>query len=182
MIDAVRALKPLQQGECDYLCGVYSIINAIRLASHPAPVDAHQLFAEAIEYLVAKDRLAEVMRHGMGTGVWRRLLRHLLSQQGLPIQLEAVSCVGSGASFKTILHDAVLTNGPVLFELDGQIKHFTVAVGITNTRLILFDSDRLKWMRLKSISMASEKRTTRYQIVEQSIVALKPNIGAASST
>lgn len=35
IIPGAEALKPRFQGELDFLCGLYSIINAIRLAAYP---------------------------------------------------------------------------------------------------------------------------------------------------
>lgn len=172
LLDATRSLKPLQQGECDYLCGVYAVINAIRLASYPDEVDAQELFDAAIDHLIAKDRLADVMRYGMGTAVWRRLLRNLVKHPALPRSLSALPVPLGSSPTGHILRDRLSYGAPLLLELSGHCQHITVATHITRTRLVLFDSDRMQWILQSSMS-SNETQQPRYTIVSGGLIRLK---------
>lgn len=70
--------KPLWQGQCDRLCGIYSAINAIRHVCEPTPIRHQYLFDAAISYLAGKRRLNEVMLHGMTSKLWQQLVGHLV--------------------------------------------------------------------------------------------------------
>jgi hypothetical protein len=172
--EASIALKPLQQGECDSLCGVYAIINAIRLACYPREVDSQILFDAAIDYLIAKDRLAEVIRYGMGTAGWRRLLNHMVALPALPVPLKAVSVSISDSTLPLADHlsHSLHAGAPVLLELTGHCQHITVATQITTRRLVLFDSDRMQWVELRSLALASLRQKSRYSIVKGSLLEL----------
>lgn len=173
LTEAATQLEPLRQGACDYLCGVYSIINAIRLASYPEKLNGHALYHEAIAYLIAKDRLAEVMQHGMGTALWRKLLKTLIASRQLKVPLKIIPYFPYSPTFEAL--NALLARGhPVLMELSGHCYHSTVATEIKHNRIYLFDSDGMRWINVTSVSRV-ETRTlqARYQIVRGSVVSLE---------
>ena len=71
--------RPFEQGDLDGLCGVYSVVNAARLAAHPhrrlsAP-ECRALFAALLTELADEGRLRGFVAHGLGTRVLARLLR-----------------------------------------------------------------------------------------------------------
>ena len=174
MREAASNLEPLHQGACDYLCGIYSIINAIRLASYPTYIDSHALFEEAISHLIAKDRLAEVMQHGMATALSRRLLNALLSGRNCPVELKAPPQFPILPA-KSAFTRALAGGTPVLFELSGHCYHYTVATELKGNRLILFDSDGMKWINISSLPTdEATAQTSRYQIAPKSMVAIAP--------
>jgi len=71
--------KPFEQGDLDGLCGVYAVINAVRLAAHPhhrlRVADCRGLFAALLAELADEGRLRGFVAAGLGPRVLVRLLR-----------------------------------------------------------------------------------------------------------
>ncbi|WP_420137931.1 hypothetical protein [Sphingomonas sp.] len=173
------ALKPLQQGALDRLCGLYCIINAVALAAYPLqPLQPRQrrlLFDEGIRFLGRRRRLELASLDGMNERLWMHLRDHLLTTLG-PIggaQSKAVSiyprgrpdCVDSALAglFKTI--DA---GAPVLTLLWGVYNHWTVVAGYTPSKLLLFDSGGLQWVNIRSIGLRHPRHKGRHKLTWRS--------------
>ena len=74
-----RRPRPFRQGSLDGLCGVYSVINATRLAAWPrkrlTETDCAELFAVLTSRLAADGCLHQVLTKGSAYPVVSRLLR-----------------------------------------------------------------------------------------------------------
>ena len=83
-LEGLLQLAPYAQGELDSLCGLYSIINAIRLVLYPvAPVSAvksRKLFETGIEFLQQNGSLDPALINGINIRRWK-LLAALLAEQ-----------------------------------------------------------------------------------------------------
>lgn len=158
-IAARLRLTPFHQGELDALCGVYGAINALRLAmADHAPLtkaQCKQLFAAGVEYLDRKNVLGEVAVAGMGTRRRLALARHLaklVSTSNFQIEVERPdhSAWASIDDAFTWIDESLSEGKPVLIALMGGLNHYTVVAGSTPTRLTLFDSDGLRFIRKSS--------------------------------
>ena len=158
-----RASKPLQpfvQGDFDSLCGLYSIVNAIRLAALPLrPLTSRQatgLFNSGIAYLQERRLLHRVIASGMQTRLWislaRRLCHHaegpslvfecvLPPYHGKPIQL---------AEAQRWIEQSLTSQAPVLILLERQ-DHFSVISGLSEKRLHLFDSWSYRYVSVNAL-------------------------------
>jgi hypothetical protein len=146
----VKPMPPLLQGRNDRLCGIYAIINAIQLAVAPRPVRTQKLFDEAIEFLIQKRRLNEVMRYGMPTQLWLRLMEHMLAFNNLTgTMCSTRPLIAPGDTTEEQAWSAVLAaldqRIPILIEIDGAMKHYSVLCCYDQTRLFLFDSLPRSW-------------------------------------
>lgn len=148
------------QGDFDSLCGLYSIVNAIRLAALPLrPLTSRQatgLFNSGIDYLQERRLLHRVIASGMQTRLWislvRRLCHHAESPSltfecvlppyhGKPIQL---------AEAQRWIEQSLKSQAPVLILLERQ-DHFSVISGMTDKRLHLFDSWSYHYVRMSAL-------------------------------
>lgn len=71
--------KPFQQGGLDYMCGVYAVVNGVRLCARPywpmGHTRAASLFADLCWKLDHHGKLWVTMTEGMGDRYLQMLLR-----------------------------------------------------------------------------------------------------------
>lgn len=161
---AADMLYPLQQGELDGLCGLYAIINAMRLAVcfHQPLTDAQtdKLFAAGVTWLDRRSLLAAVVRSGMSQRVWRELMAYLATRlpkdMSRAVGFQPLIKTGAATSLTTAYQHvfAALERGwPVLALISDSYDHFTVINGVTATRLLLFDSYGYHWLNRQSCTL-----------------------------
>lgn len=143
-------LTPFVQGKLDCLCGLYSILNAIRLLRQPiapiSPVAARRLFEAGTASLSQKGLLDTALFHGMVIRHWK-LLAALLTRQASTdaFNLTVETPTKSGGklpadSIERWMVDSLADGKPVLVHLGRRHQHYTVVAGIDRNHLSLFDS------------------------------------------
>lgn len=148
-IAARHRIKPLRQGELDFLCGLYAPINALRLAlADCAPLSSKAykaLFAEGVRYLDRKDGLHQSLTWGMDLRRRYALACHLAeraSDENISVSIERANY----QNWRSIddafvwIEQSLAANQPVLVYFAEMPDHYTVIAGSTSTRLQLFDS------------------------------------------
>lgn len=73
-----HGVKPLLQGDLDYLCGFYAIINAIRVAGSGRPLsadDCERLFLHMMHDAAAKKTLTPMLLGGTSQSELLSLLK-----------------------------------------------------------------------------------------------------------
>jgi hypothetical protein len=155
-LPASRRITPLQQGELDGLCGVYSVINAIRLLR----LDADAITRREVNalYSFAIYRLAESgdLRDRMARGVPWAMLKHVAAKTVSVAstdrtKLELRTLPRGNADRFELVKQAVQA-GQVLLVSTHHDEHYSLVVGWTPTRAVLFDSSAGQWVPLASIS------------------------------
>lgn len=178
---AAAQLQPLAQGELDGLCGLYSVINAVRLALQPyAPVSERQterMFRIGADWLAAHALLDDAVSWGMAQGPWRRMAAAVLasaSRRGLQLSLQPLLRDGRqrDAAFASIAA-AIAQQQPVLVMLHEQLHHFTVISGIGPARLTLFDSAGYRYLARHTCSFRRLPTPTRHRIAPRALLALR---------
>lgn len=161
-LEGAQHSAPYRQGDLDSLCGLYAVVNALRVAVAPARVmerrEAHGLFVAGLAYLNRRSMLHEVGAAGMSPATLHRLAVHLSA--------EASQVMGAKVSVerpprrpwrRTVLLrtiDSALTQGaPVIIGLEQTFDHYTVIVGRTADRYRLFDSGALQWIARDSLGV-----------------------------
>lgn len=90
-LSARHRIKALMQGDLDCLCGLYSIVNAIRLACEPhSPLGARQirrLFNLGLEYLNKKRKLEYALSSGTGIFHWKKMAG-LIAEEVSTLEME----------------------------------------------------------------------------------------------
>lgn len=160
-IGARHRIEPLAQGELDSLCGLYAVINGLRLASHPsaplAKAQSKKLFSHGITYLHRKKGLEEAVTEGLYIRRRLALARHLAGIASSPQRRFVVERADPNLDsiddiFRWIA-DSVFDGWPVLISLMGGLNHLSVVSGVTSNQLLLFDSSGLSYVRKSSCSM-----------------------------
>jgi hypothetical protein len=184
LAEAATSLAPLQQGDLDRLCGLYAIINAIRLALYPQHKLSRRqlriLFDEGIAFLSRTRSLKAAASSGMYEAQWSKLCQHLLFMAGnlAGVELHMMRYPARSLSSTTVALKALkhhLKHGrPVLLALEGRLNHWTVVVRFSDKRLSLFDSDGHRWILNSSLSVRACDHEKAYRVFARGIVALRP--------
>lgn len=150
-------LLPFRQGLLDRLCGLYSIINGIRLVSAPTKplttAAANVLFDTGITYLSAGGVLHNALVDGIGARKWKHLASLLCnnaSKQCNSICIQTPAAGGARLSAPAIeswIEQSIALGWPVLLHLGRRHQHYTVISGIDERQIWLFDSWGLKKLK-----------------------------------
>ena len=143
-------IAPLNQGDSDGLCGLYCLINAIRIVMAPyRELDREEvraLFTAGVGFLARRGTLLEAVHSCVGEREWPKLARHLVATSqdivGRPILLERAKLSQGVSTHEAIQRiEGMITSGtaPCVF-LRGKTRHYTVISGFTPSSLRLFDS------------------------------------------
>ena len=151
-IAARHEIKPFQQGELDWFCGLYSCLNALRIAAHAVrPISkslSTKLYQAGIGYLDRKNAAGETATRGMESVRQRYLLGQLTRQlrgRGIEMTIERPALSDSSiASAFDWIEASIAKGAPVLAYLDGSQDHYTVIAGIDDKHLHFFDSIGLR--------------------------------------
>lgn len=138
-------MKPYQQGSLDGLCGLYSIINALRLVTgHRGRKHSMHLLDQLVSALNAK-YASTAFINGTTTPDLSYLLNHVISS-GIPIKktkpfhkndkLSLPDFWREVQRFLSAKSRAVITT----FETP-SLSHWTVVQSAFNKKFVLFDSD-----------------------------------------
>ena len=182
--EAARELAPLRQGELDGLCGLYAVINAVRLVVHPfRPLHRPQLiqlFESGLASLAHSRRLRWSIAHGMTNRTWLRLCDTVVFEAAAITGLELFAVPLFDAAATPSDHDALRTirrsvrdGWPVLVALLDRYDHTTVIVSHSRTRLVLFDSAGHHWVWARSISFDPAKLGDPHYVPVASVVAVQ---------
>src|SRR5215204_1161541 len=142
------ALVPFQQGDLDGLCGIYSVINAIRLATEDETRDLPDAALQELFFTLLLEADAVVGRvEAVGLGidpqplfrVAQAAVRHMADEHGLQLTVTHALRRGEPRTFDTILRRLTeLSQQPrsaVLICLTGQLDHWTVLRRVTGQSL-----------------------------------------------
>ena len=182
--EAAERLLPLRQGPFDNLCGLYSILNAIRLAHWPVlELHAHRsrkLFQFGITTLEREGMLRDVIKQGMNEDAWSWLGDTVISEasklMGVPLQrvpiLKRVHKSDLDGAL-AIIERHTRKGRPVMTALGGAYDHYTVIVGMADNRLQLFDSLHYRWIAAASCGLTHRQATARHRICRYSTAVIR---------
>jgi len=144
-------LPPYCQGDLDGLCGPYALINALRITLEPHRIvsddEARNLLRQMVDHAIPPKQMAESLRDGI---TWPRLrkmamlLAELATNKVTGVQLIEISAPNEAERWET-LSLLVEAGSPVLFH-DNTIDHYTVAIGLTASRVRLYEGDGQQWL------------------------------------
>lgn len=165
-----HALLPFRQGELDGLCGIYAVINAIRLAlgvraNLLRQRDWQDLFVALLESVDRSVGAAHAASNGIDTQPLRYLLKaailHLATEHDLTIRAKPMLARDERPCFEELLRhigDWVRQPGrAVVLSVFGSLNHWTVVRRISRSSLVLFDSSGYARISLDACRMAHER-------------------------
>ena len=160
-------IAPYRQGQLDGLCGLYALINAIRLATHHHTGEfGHGVWRDLLLALLGEAEnvvgTATAVVYGIRTKplyeLAKRAASHMANEHGVPVTVSRSA--GPKHSFDGIIaHLADLTEKPrsaVVIELSGDIRHWTVLRRVGKHSLELFDSSGMERVKLASCRLKHE--------------------------
>lgn len=154
-IPASRKLCPIQQGELDGLCGIYSLINAIRLVKYEAgafrAVESEALFSFAVYRLADRGDLRERICTGVPWAVLKQVGQHMAKvASNESVELRVFPIKRGQADRIAAIKRHLLCGRPIIASVHRD-EHYTVLTGWTPTRAVIFDSSGNSWVPLKTI-------------------------------
>ena len=177
-------VEPFQQGEFDGLCGIYAIVNGLRLLVAPLrPLSYEEcavLYGRGIEIVRREDRLAFAAIFGISQTLWRRLAAALCVSAGRivgsairPVQPFREPSHVPRERVVAAIREALDAGKPVLLALRGAYDHYTVIGGYTVTRLMLHDSYGYHWISAATCGVSHDRSDKRHKIATRSIIILE---------
>lgn len=177
---AARKLKPFSQGDLDGLCGIYSVVNAIRLLCPEIRKEqSGELFGALIARLRKEGRPPnEFVSRGIeATELWRLVRtaqRFMKGEYSIRIVAKPLELHRHRRRYeemwlalKAVLND----NGVVILGLSGLHGHWTVAYRASDKAMHFFDSDNLKLLFRSRCSL--DDRKTMHWIGPEDVVFLQ---------
>ena len=186
----IAALEPSQQGELDSLCGLYAIMNAMRLAILP-----HGELTDEQEELILKRlvrtadrkwRFASWYLEGMGARKFLALVRvsiavlyeitgYRLIYKPIPLKVLA-----SANSLRSAVLEASRSGQDVILAgIEGEdLSHWTVITGASDTTLRVFDSSGGRYFMLRNCQLDYPQRPKtrcRYRVRPYGVLVLQAN-------
>jgi hypothetical protein len=181
-LKSVPRLEPSWQGQYDGFCGIYAIINAMRLVLAPiAPLqteDCEKLFGFGVRLLDKRGELAGCAQDGLDLTSW------------VPVAQQIAGCVERYSRFTVTVRqpfgaddrvsitdllrtiETTLDRGEVVsLSLLGAYDHYTVVQACSASRLRLFDSYGYAWLNIAACDVAQPGSKARHQIEAASLLA-----------
>lgn len=164
-------IKPYRQGDLSNMCGVYAIINALRLVI-PERADDRALWIKVYNFAVANlaqnRKLKQGLMQGLTFDAWK-LLQHAVYDElseriGVPLHMRPVlrRAPQPGRDVGSVINRALDARRVVLCALAGTHNHFTVIAGYTPSRWLLFDSFNLRWVQRAATVIGPPGRTPHH--------------------
>ena len=181
---AKRELQPLEQGDLDSLCGLYAVINAVRLVVYPdhilTPDMLGRLFERGLRTLSHKRKLKHTVAHGIDNALWLLMCRAVITEAETLIECRIAirPLIGEDRPWRTrdavgSIKRAVRHDRPVLICLEGRLDHCSVVVGSSATRLYLFDSAGRHWISIDSLAASDRRSLKPHWVAREGAVVVK---------
>ncbi|MFG6083649.1 hypothetical protein ACEUZ9_005370 [Paracoccus litorisediminis] len=153
-------VSPYLQGRFDALCGLYALINAIRVVhAVDEPLSGQccrSLFELGLKALIANKRTRTAPYAGMDVRCQRRLLGMLMLHPALhkrrPLKLlPQRSKLNTERGIDCFVRATVNDGAVLLVSLEGRMAHHTVITGMSNQRVMLCDSIGMQFVYASSM-------------------------------
>ena len=184
-----RVWKPYRQGHLDSLCGIYAIINALRIAVSPQArlkgKDCHKLFDALVQDAYADGGLHCAVTTGIPARKLRKLLdvavRTILRDYEVAITVERPllrSARSTRGKPLVALRAALRDEGAsCIVYIGGRLDHWTVVSAMGKRHLWLCDSDGIKKLDLTNVEFVdavSGYASSKYAVATQATLLVKP--------
>ena len=178
-----RARRPYRQGDLDGLCGVYSVVNAVRALCPEVDGDgAAWLFDKLIQSLrKAGANPSIAVAGGVGRGEVESLIRAAiacvddeydiaLTVRRLPRALRQTKRLDE---LWQTLATAISPSAVAILGLGGKQSHWTVAVQVSANQLRLFDSSSMGVLRRSDCTVGKGTKRTAIPPTHVILIARK---------
>jgi hypothetical protein len=166
-------MKPYRQGAFDGFCGVYSVINAMKLIAKNGDgfgeEFCEQLFNALIRHATIKIGVRRLIRSGTPHRLMRSFLRgssdYVSRHRKLKPCFRRPMLRQGRLSIDSVLlimrRELAIQPCSFIVEIGGVHSHWTVIRDISKAQVHLFDSDGLKVLNISELRMSYEKPNPR---------------------
>ena len=177
-----RLVQPICQGDYDGLCGLYCILNAIRLVAAPYRILNHKesqtLFVTGVRFLDTAGILPKAVCWSIEKRRWHRLAdvmrREARRSLGLTLHFDNPFANGQGVATAEALEAIERMIGQhkaIMVFVRGAYRHYTVIAGYTPESFKLFDSYGYRWIR-KACCTTDPDEKARHQLHIESMIVV----------
>jgi hypothetical protein len=164
------APRPFQQGNLDGLCGIYALINAIRLTTadhlNLSKDEWTGIFACLLTEADAHTGATNLVTGGIGLGrmmpLARHAIDHIASNHGMELTMSRpLIDLHKPSHRKLVAELRRLVKGPasaILIGIGGHLDHWSVLRSVGDHTLGLFDSGGLRRIRIDRCRTGQEKK------------------------
>ena len=168
---------PHQQGEFDGLCGVYSIVNAMKILQY-RPDGSQELFNKLIFRLDEDRDLTHILVGGFKFNVLNELIERVICKDEIAkeVPFKGKKAVALGVVWDTMekfMNDTNNSLPVIIIGLEGMHLHWTVVRRITSKRIYFEDSGKLTYINRKNITAAEPDVARFHRVVPNEIIFLK---------
>jgi hypothetical protein len=173
--------KPYEQGALDSLCGIYSIVNAMRVVRGLSNEDSQELFTQIICYLEENKNLAVTLAQGISITVMGSIFKDIIGEKidrAIPFQKQTdVGISEFWTEMARFLYEkrAKGEKRAILLSLGGLHDHWTIVRKITSKRIWLFDSIGLRNLDRSKCTTRKASSSRRHLIYPTQTYFLKQN-------
>lgn len=174
-------LKPMRQGALDALCGIYSIVNAVRLIAFELnAASAGELFDRLFQSLLgAVGSESSAVTGGIGRPMLAKLVReaaiYMLEEFDVRLKVQrlpkALRQGGSRDQLWQMLKERVGPSCVAIVGLEGKHSHWTVVAEVSSRQCLLFDSGNLR--ALRKAECAVKPLVNRHQILPKHVILIE---------
>jgi hypothetical protein len=163
-------LKPYEQGGLSSLCGIYSIVNAMRIIRGLNNDDSKELFAQITHYLEENKNLAVSLTSGISITVIGSIFKDVIGERlnrAIPFHKRPNVRIGEfWTEMKRFLDEerSKEEKRVILLSLGGEHEHWTLTHRMSNKRIILFDSIGLKHLDRRNCTTRKTSSGRRHLI------------------
>lgn len=172
-------LKPYAQGGLSSLCGIYSIVNAMRIVRGLNNDESKELFAQITHYLEENKNLAVSLTEGISITVMGSIFKDVIGDRldrAIPFHKQPNTRIGEfWGEMKKFLDEERKKKEKrvVLLSLGGEHEHWTLTHRMSTKRIILFDSIGLKHLDRRNCTTRKTSSGRRHLIYPTQTYFLK---------
>ena len=174
-------LKPHEQGALSSLCGIYSIVNAMRIVRGLNNEESKELFSQIISYLEENKKLSVSLTSGISITVMGSIFKDIVGEKidrAIPFQKQTDVGISEFWTEMTRFLHAKRTKGEkraILLSLGGLHDHWTIVRKISSKRIWLFDSIGLRNLDRSKCTTRKASSSRRHLIYPTQTYFLKQN-------
>ncbi len=144
-------MRPFQQGDLDGLCGVYSVLNAIKILGYRDDVEGWQaILTDIFEFVKESKDSTDFLTDGISTPYISRVLGHIIC---INHNIKYSKPFHNKSADLSMLWDTIFSflntdfRRTAILCVDGHdYSHWSVVHSISKKRITLFDSDTMTWL------------------------------------
>ena len=172
-------MKPFIQGDLDGLCGVYSLLNALKVLGYKNSLEDWQaILLDILIFLYNDKQSTEFLIDGITTPDISRLLKNIIIPEykityTKPFHSKADASLSEFWNALFTHLNSISHHAAILCIEGNDYGHWTVVKSLSEKRLLLFDSDRVKWVNRKQCTTAELTQKTPTFINPATLFLLK---------